>query len=138
MSDQDIVGHKTFDTGEIDEETGFPKLRHEPLTRAEADALWEAAKAAEAKRTADMPDEQSAIDAMFRAWLRLKELGWKEGIYAPRDGSIYRVIELGSTGIFKGSCHGDWPDCTWTTYDDRDSYPSSVPPSLFRTDDVRR
>lgn len=47
----DIVGHKTFDTGEHDA-NGFPLMRHEPLTRTEADALWEAAKASEADRAA--------------------------------------------------------------------------------------
>ena len=128
----DIVGHKTFDTGEIDPATGFPKLRHEPLTRAEGEALWESAKAREAERAVRMPDEQAAIQAMFDAWLRLKELGWREGMYAPRDGSMFKVIELGSTGIFDCDCHGEWPDCTWTTYDDRDAYLSSKPPAMFK------
>jgi hypothetical protein len=128
----DIVGHKTFDTGEIDPETGFPLLRHEPLTRAEGEALWEAAKAAEKKRAEDMPDEQSALNAMFNAWLRLKELGWRDGKYSPRDLTRFKTIEIGSTGIFDGDCHGEWPDCTWTTYDERDAYPSSHPPTLFK------
>jgi hypothetical protein len=132
MSSDEIVGHMTFDTGEIDETTGFPLLRHEPLTRAMADALWELAEAREVKRAADMPDEQSAIDAMFNAWLRLKELGWREGMYSPRDGSMFKVIELGSTGIFDCSCRGEWPDCMWTIYDGHDAYPSSSPPSLFK------
>jgi len=128
----DIVGHKTFDTGETDETTGFPKLRHEPLTRAEADALWDACKAAEADRAARMPDETAALRAMQDAYTRLKELGWREGIYSPRDGSIFKVIELGSTGIFDCDCRGEWPDCTWTTYDERDAYPSSQAPALFK------
>lgn len=129
---RDIVGHATFDTGEIDPETGFPKLRHEPLTRAEADALWEAARDAEADRAKRMPDEQAAIRTMFDAWQRLKELGWCEGQYSPRDGTMFKVIELGSTGIFDCDCHGEWPNCTWTTYDDRDAYPSSNPPAMFK------
>lgn len=33
-------------------------------------------------------------------WLRLKELGWKEGSYCPRDGSMFACCMLGSTGIF--------------------------------------
>ena len=64
-SPDDIVGHKTFSTGEICPETGFPAVRHEPLTRAEADALWEAADAAKAKRAADMPDEKAALRTMM-------------------------------------------------------------------------
>jgi hypothetical protein len=128
----DVIGHKTFDTGERCPETGMPLLRHEPLTRAEGEALWEAAKAAEAKRAADMPDEQSAIRAMFSAWQRLKELGWREGKYAPRDGTMFKTIELGSMGIFDCDCHGEWPNCTWTTYDSHDAYPSSKPPAMFK------
>lgn len=45
----DIVGHKTFDTGERGED-GFPVLRHEPLTRAEANALWGRVEAADKQR----------------------------------------------------------------------------------------
>lgn len=52
-----IGGHKTFDTGERDQQTGFPILRHEPLTAAEAEAIWQAAEKAQADRAAAMPDE---------------------------------------------------------------------------------
>ena len=125
-------GHKTFDTGEIDPSTGFPILRHEPLTADEAKAIWEAAEKAQADRAIRMPDEKTAIHAMFDAWQRLKELGWREGQYSPRDGTLFKTIEIGSTGIFDGDCHGEWPNCTWTTYDERDAYPSSHPPTLFK------
>lgn len=128
----DIVGHKTFDTGERDPETGFPKMRHESLTRAEREALWESAKQAEADRAARMPDEQAAIRTFFDAQQRLKELGWRDGVHIPRDGTVVRVIELNSTGIFDCTCSGEWPHCTWTTYDDRDAYPSSQHPALFK------
>jgi hypothetical protein len=127
----DVVGHKTFDTGERDE-NGMPKFRHEPLTRAEGEALWASAEAAKAKRAAMMPDEQAAIHALWDAHQRLKELGWRDGKYSPRDGTRFKTIEVGSTGIFDGDCHGEWPDCTWTTYDGHDAYPSSQPPALFK------
>ena len=125
----DIVGHKTFDTGDRDDH-GMPIYRHEPLTRAEGDMLWEAAKAAEAKRAADMPDEQAAINAMFSAWLRLKELGWREAIYCPKDGSTFKVIEAGSTGIFDCSYLGEWPSGSYWVSDEHDSYPSR--PVMFK------
>ena len=131
LDPNEVVGHKTFDTGGRDEH-GLPKFRHEPLTRAEGEALWARAKEREAKRAADMPDEQSAINAMHDAWLRLKELGWREGMYAPRDGTTFKVIEIGSTGIFDCDCHGEWPDCTWTAYDEHDAYPSSQAPAMFK------
>ena len=126
----DIVGHKTFDTGEICEETGFPKLRHEPLTRSEADAIWEAAERAEKERAERMPDEQSAIQAMFNAWQRLKELGWREACYCPKDGTIFKAIEAGSTGIFDCWYEGKWPEGRWWIYDGGDIWPSH--PILFR------
>ena len=70
MSADEIVGHKTFSDGH----GGF---RHEPLTRAEADALRAAADAAEAKRATDMPTEQDAVNALWSAQQRLRELSVK-------------------------------------------------------------
>lgn len=128
----DIVGHKTFDTGERDPETGFPLLRHEPLTRAEGEALWNRAKERERQRAERMPDEQSAIDAMFDAWLRLKELGWNDAMYCPKDGTHFRVIENGSTGVFDCMYQGEWPEGHWMTFDEHDCYPSSISPALYR------
>lgn len=126
----DIVGHKTFDTGELCPETGFPKLRHEPLTRAEADAMWAAADAAKTKREADMPDEQSALNTMFQAWLRLKELGWREAMYCPKDGSPFKVIEAGSTGIFDCHYQGEWSKGYFMIAGGGDLWPSH--PVLFK------
>jgi hypothetical protein len=128
----DIVGHKTFDTGEICSETGFPKLRHEPLTRAEANALWERVEAAACDRTERMPDEQSAIKALFDAWQRLKELGWEEPQYCPKDGTSFKVIELGSTGIFDCNYHGEWPDGMFMVSDERDVYPTSIGVAMYK------
>ncbi len=119
----EIVGHKTFL-----EDDGF---RHEPLTRAEADVLLAAVDKAKSERAKRMPDEKSAVVALFEAWLRLKELGWTDGIYSPKDGSHFRAITLGSTGIFDCVCEGEWPDCTWTTFDEHDAYPSSQAPAMI-------
>lgn len=125
----DIVGHKTFDTGEVDPATGFPKLRHEPLTRAEGEALWEACERSRKDRAERMPDEQSAIKAMWDAFDRLRELGWREAIYCPKDGSHFQVIEPGSTGIHDCNYTGKWPDGSWWVYDG-DVWPAR--PVLFR------
>ena len=124
-SPDDIVGHKTFADGP----DGF---RHEPLTRAEAEALWDACEKERAQRAIDMPDEQSAINAMFRARQRLMELGWRDGVHSPRDGSTFKIVEAGSTGIFDCTCEGEWPHCTWTSYDEHDAYSSSQAPLLFK------
>jgi hypothetical protein len=115
----DIVGHKTLSDGS-----------HVPLRRAEADAMLAAADAAEAKRAELMPDTQSAIDAMFQAWYRLKELGWREAVYCPKDGSAFEVIEAGSTGIFDCRYSGEWPHGHYLIAAHGDIWPSR--PILFR------
>lgn len=128
-SPEDIVGHKTFDTGEICPETGFPKMRHEPLTRAEANAIWESAERAQKERAERMPDEQSAIRALWDAYQRLRELGWNDPVYCPKDGSHFKVIEPGSTGIHDANYNGEWPKGSWWVYDG-DIWPSR--PVLFK------
>lgn len=95
----DIVGHGTKADGS-----------HVPLTREAAAAILEAAEERQVKREADMPTERAAIDAMFEAWQRLKELGWREAQYCPKDGSSFDVIEAGSTGIHPCFYEGEWPD----------------------------
>jgi len=116
MSD-DVVGHKTFADGPL----GF---RHEPLTRGEAESILAAIDADARRRAEEMPDEISAINKLFDAWLRLKELGWKEAIYCPKNGSTFQVIQAGSTGVFDAHYRGEWPDGYIITIDGIDSYAS--------------
>ena len=109
-SPNDIVGHKTFDTGELDPATGFPILRHEPVTRAEADEMIAGWDREQKERADRMPTERDAIVAMWEARQRLIELGWREAVYCPKDGSPFQVIEAGSTGIFDAWYSGEWPN----------------------------
>lgn len=118
---EDIVGHGTKADGS-----------HVPLTRAAAVVILEAAEVRKAKREADMPTERDAINVMFEAWQRLKELGWNEAIYCPKDGSSFDVIEPGSTGIFRAHYTGKWPTGSWWLEDHGDLWPSQ--PILFRLD----
>lgn len=122
----DIVGHKTFDTGEVCPETGFPKLRHEPVTRAEADRWLAAAERERAARAEQMPDEAAALRVMHEAFVRLTELGWRAAMHAPRDGTRLRLVEAGSTGIHDG--YRDSEGRFWIL--DSDMWPSD--PVLFR------
>lgn len=81
MNDHDpIVGHKTMKDG-----------THLPLLKSEADAILAKSDRRTAERAERMPDERSAINAMFDAWLRLKELGWREAKYCPKDGTSFDV-----------------------------------------------
>lgn len=125
----DIVGWKTIDTGETDPETGFPMMRREPMSRAEADKLWARVEAAKADRITRMPDEQSAIRAMADAYQRLRELGWNDPAYCPKDGKHFQIIEAGSTGIHDCAYQGEWPKGSWWVYDG-DVWPSR--PTMFK------
>ena len=106
MSESDpIVGHKTF----YDATGGH---RHEPLRATEAAALLAASDAAKDKRATDMPTEEDAVRAMWSAYQRLRELGWRETCYGPTNERV-RLIEAGSSGIHEGSRHEPWPAKTW-------------------------
>jgi hypothetical protein len=81
-------------------------------------------------RASQMPDDASALRAMFEPHQRLKEMGWNDTIYCPKDGTVFEVIEAGSTGIHKCLYMGDWPKGGWWVMDSGDLYPSR--PILFR------
>jgi hypothetical protein len=100
------------------------------MTSEEAAALWAHAEAQRRKRAAEMPDEQSAIQAMWHAYQRLKELGWYDAVYCPKDGSTFKVIEVGSTGIFDCHYQGDWPAGSWLLHENGDLWPSR--PTLYK------
>lgn len=66
-------------------------------------------------------DEAEAIRLLQRIQLRLKELGWRDAMYAPKDGSTFDCIEVGCTAVLTnctrdeiGFWHHDtdtWPMC---------------------------
>lgn len=126
MSDDEkntIVGHKTFSDGK----GGF---RHEPLTQGEADVILARCAKEEAKRAEDMPTEKEALNTMWQAYQRLRELGWHEACYCPKDGTTFQAIEAGSTGIHECSYSGEWPDGYWWIHADDDMWPSR--PILYK------
>lgn len=96
----------------------------------EAESIMRDIELEDARRKEAMPDEQAAIKAFFDAWLRLQDFGWKQAIYCPKDGSVFEIIEPGSTGIHKCHYQGDWPKGTWLVHGDYDLWPSR--PALFR------
>lgn len=105
---------------------------HVALSAEAAKALWGASERAQAKAEVDFPDEQAALREISRAVQRLRDFGWREGIYCPKDGSEFETIEAGSTGVFRCRYDGEWPDGMWMTFADGDVYPSSHPPLMYR------
>lgn len=86
---------------------------------------------AEDKRLArEMPDEATALRVMFDAWKRLKQLGWNDIDYCPKDGSVFDSISAGSTGIHPCHYEGTWPKGSWWVFDGGDVWPAR--PILFR------
>lgn len=94
----DIVGHMTMADGS-----------HEPLRRETADALWAAAEASKKKRDAAISTTADALRLMSDAKIRLRDFGWSDACYCPKDGSEFAVVGFGSTGIFRSFYMGDWP-----------------------------
>jgi hypothetical protein len=70
-------------------------------------------------------EERKLIGVMFDAFDKLRRLGWKDAMYAPR-GKDLEVIEAGSTGIHLATRAG----IGFWIHDADDTYPSS--PILFR------
>lgn len=124
----DVVGHKTHynEKGEI---------YHTPLYRNEAEELWAHVEREKARRIALMPDEEAARKMLFDAYLRLKDYGWNDACYCPKDGSIFDAIEAGSSGVHDCHYSGEWPTGTWWIASDHDLWPSR--PVLFRKKDSR-
>lgn len=87
------------------------------IASAEFDELMAKVDAANKVRAEAMPTEFDALRAMFEAWQRLKELGWSEASYCPKDGSEFSSIEAGSTGIHRSRYVGEWPSGHFETYD---------------------
>ena len=106
------------------------------MSRDEFDAFWSKVEAEKAQRAADMPTEQDAIEAMHQAYLRLKELGWNDAIYCPKDGTGFDAIEVGSTGIQRCHYSGEWPDGDWWAVEAGDLWPSR--PSLYRVSEEEK
>ena len=64
----------------------------------------------DAVRAAAMPTTVDALTHAFDARERLRSLGWREGIYCPKDGTWFAIVELGSTGVHSAYYFGKWPD----------------------------
>ena len=77
-----------------------------------------------------MPDDNEALLNMFDAFQRLQELGWRDIIYCPKDGTHFDAIEAGSTGIHNCWYQGTWPKGIWWGDAANDIWP--MHPILFR------
>jgi hypothetical protein len=78
--------------------------RRVPLSADEAKGMWEAIERSAADRAERIPTSLVALKILSEAKDRMRELGWRDGRYCPRDGRQFAVCEIGSTGMW----HGFW------------------------------
>jgi len=104
--------------------------RMEKPIEISSEKLWEQIEQSRRDRAEKLPDERACLNAMFEAYQRLQELGWKEAIYCPKDGSVFHSIEAGSTGIHDCHYEGEWPKGWWWVHEANDLWPSR--PILFK------
>ena len=79
------------------------------LTIDEILTIMQQIEDAEKHRAQVMPTEKEALIVMFTAYQRLKDLGFNDACYCPKDGTLFDCIEAGSTGIHTGKYDGEWP-----------------------------
>jgi len=96
-----------------------------------AKQIFEEFERAEKERAELMPDETTALKVMFSAYQRLEELGFKNAIYCPKDGTVFEAIEAGSTAIGRCMYNGKWPTGHYWMLEARELWPSR--PILFRS-----
>ncbi len=101
------------------------------VTDEERAAIDAAVKREDDDLAARIPDEQAALRLLADVHRRLKQLGWNDPIYCPKDGSPLDVIEIGSTGIHRARYEGEWPKGGWWIEDAGDLWPSR--PTMART-----
>lgn len=100
------------------------------MTEQEIDEFWGSIEEARKRREESLPTEEHCLRAMFDAWERLKELGWNDMMYGPKDGSVVEAISFGSTGIHPAHYMGEWPSGGWWIHDAGDLWPAQ--PVMYR------
>ena len=75
----------------------------------DAAKIWAEIAAHNAALAAQMPDTATALRTMLNSRERLRQLGWSDGTYCPKDGSTFAIIQHGSSGIFSAFYIGDRP-----------------------------
>lgn len=100
------------------------------VSKEEFEALEREIDREKARRARRMPTEQAALNIMFETYTRLKELGWRDAIYCPKDGNWFDSISAGSTGIHLCQYQGEWPKGSWWVSDGGDLWPAH--PILWR------
>ena len=87
-------------------------------------------RADQERRALECPTVEDCLQVAAGVYQRLKDLGWRDIVYCPKDGSWFDAIEFGSSGIHECMYMGEWPDGHWFVSDGGDLWPAR--PSLFK------
>lgn len=100
------------------------------MTAVDVHTLLRGIEEGKQARAEQMPTDYDCLRLLGQVYQRLQELGWKNSIYCPKDGTVFEIIEAGRVGIH--DCHytGEWPNGSWWVHDAGDLFPSR--PILFR------
>ncbi len=101
-----MMGERKFVRGHMTIADGLRKT----MTAEEVEAIWLSIDREKKDRAESMPTALDALRTMCTAKERMRELGWREATYCPKDGTSFAVCELGSTGIWTGFYSGKWPE----------------------------
>lgn len=77
-----------------------PAMTDKPVALAVHQILRDA-EAQKQARAEQLPTEFDCIRAIQQAYLRLKDLGWNDACYAPKDGTAFEAIEVGCTKVLE-------------------------------------
>ena len=95
----------------------------------------EQANRTRSERAELMPTEKDAMLVVWAGIQRLRDLGWKDAIYCPKENGHRSLFwEAGCVGSAPGYYHGEWPNGTWFMEDAGDLWPSR--PTLYRPLDL--
>lgn len=85
---------------------------------------------AKQQRAEDMPTIKDALKQIADAVRRLEDIGFRNAIYCPKDGSLFDAVDAGCTELL--TCHymGEWPDGSCWYHEADDLWPAS--PIMFR------
>jgi len=93
-------------------------------------ALMNRVDAQREARASVLPTAETAMAVIQVATERLRDLGWVEIEYSPKDGSVFDSYVMGMPTAIPTSYLGTWPEGGWFTHEAGDIYPAY--PSLFR------
>lgn len=95
-------------------------------TEAQAAEILAALRQRDEERQRLLPTTLAALEHMQVGRERLRAMGWRDGIYCPKDGTPFAAIQFGSTGIFIGRYAGIWPTQGYVVVDGCVSHPDGL------------